>query len=357
MDMTRTTKAIAIYCSLVFTGILLAGENTAYCGEKSPADTQPVACGRLLKFQGDIEMLNSDRSGFLETQLNKEIPCGAWMAVEDGWAELWHYSSDAIVRVGPNSYLEIFSDAYKGNGHAAHLVLFKGKLLIDQRAEGRQTQIVTANSKIDINPGKALVLYVSKENDTQLVSLKGKHKIVNRFNSEMKMEVPDGAASRLGFYSRRIFPSVPLAASPVSLTRILDELEIDSNEKRAVIATAKARRTQKYAVFLDQFRTFQNEKAGRKIASAPPEKSADVTYMRHSPKDEDENAEKAIVKKIVGGAPEGEDILFPNRLKNRGAQAKLIVEDRSKNKFKQSKRDNDEIERLLRELSEIRVTH
>lgn len=256
-----------------------------------------VPCGILTRLEGDVQILDPSRTNFIHTVEGSAIPCGGWVNVRQGVAEIEHRQGYRF-HLAQNTFVEVYDNINnKELSGKDHLVIYKGQALVEIPPKSTEIRILTANSVITSKQGSLLAIYSPESDETQSVALKGKLRIANRFDTSKSIAVAEGESSSVNFRTLRVLPTEPSALSVASVRGILNEMLVGSEDEDRYLGAVKSR--------LD--RTFASD-ISRKIASN--KKKSD--YNRHPASGSDDRAHQAWVKRLVGGADQGEKILYPD---------------------------------------------
>lgn len=194
----------------------------------------PEACGEFNGFSGNVQLLDSSRSDFQGIEKGGVIRCGDWIGTEEGAVDFKLASGPRVI-VGPRTFLQVLSSA---SMEQDPIVLYRGEIFVDSR---KATSVVSANARLRIQSGKAVVLFVEDSNETQVVNLDGKMSFENRFLTDRPMELAAGFVSMFGANRERSVPNDPRIADATSLEKHLKTLEVPSDLREKVVAQAKAR--------------------------------------------------------------------------------------------------------------------
>lgn len=378
MSQLRSTKQLQstkLYALITFFVLLLvpvAKAESADSHEAAPADettavapVQSVAtpvkiapdvakqisapCGVIEDFGGRTQVLDATRTQLLDTDVRVALPCGAWVSTEDGWARIVHRDGYRI-HVGSGTFVELLSNETANDSDGDHLVLYRGQIKL-QAGSGTsvgEVRVSTPHARARLKRGKALLIFSQVEQETQLIALDHWATLENRFEPARRVKANEGESTSLNFKALRVVPSLPQAVSVASLRNKLLDLRLDDRAKGEAALVVKQRRVRHFASQLSADPT-------RKPAALQFEGKNE--YRRHPPANGDEEARDLWTRRLVGEVQDGEKILHPDRFYGRPSEVKIVVRDvdpAAKRKTGRTPAD-DEKDRLLKELSQIRV--
>jgi len=323
-------------------------------GNASAADAMAnVPCGVVERVDGEVQILDKSRTQLSDAIRGSSVPCGGWVSIIRGWAQVKQRNGH-LIHVGPSSFVQ-FQDADQAD--ADHLVLFKGEIYtVAQSGEG-QLRVTTANSRVRVNRGRALVVFNHEREETQLVAFQRGSTIENRFETSRLVAVGAGEMSIFNTQLQRVIPGNPQAVSLASLKPRLAELhvsEADQREANKVVMTRQERKFASRLVETDEETGFQRVPKARKRGLASSGKP--YSYSRHEQDSMNPVLHHHWVKRIVGGEDIGERILHPDKFYGRSQRVRIEVEDPMArfNALKKKKMD-EEKQRLIEELTQIQV--
>ncbi len=320
---------------MIFFSLVLSALLQIAWGDSMPVE---APCGILENFLGDVQILDPARSHSTDAVSRAALPCGAWISVTHGWAQIRHQN-------GPHVYLasQTFAQLIDFKKLGDHVILYRGQIYL-QAGGGEEFRILTASGRARVHRGEALLIFDHQENETQLISLDHVATLENRFEPSRSVKVQAGESTTLNFKLLRVIPSLPQAISAASLRPRLDAFHLlESDAFNALRAVLKR-----------QNRSFASDLSGSTRKSTTDENRN--TYLRHIPESSDVALHDHWVKKMVGGETIEEGILFPNETYGKHQKAHLEVVDPGE-KFNKKLKIQEEIEkkRLINELSQIRM--
>jgi hypothetical protein len=232
-----------------------------------------------------------------------KLPCGAWISTRDGHAVVEHRGG-AQIRVAPNSFVQV--NDQEGDG----LVLYRGKIWIDQPAGAPELKTRTAGARIRTPEGRVVLIYTAADESTQAIVIRGRSYISNwhvsaREGGERLIPIGPGEASTFNLRIKRIVPSTPKAVKVTSLRVILEDLPINDEDLRDALVSANERSERTFAALL-------RKPGSREIARAKPTTEYERHHVPAERKLSDARAYREWTGRLTGGsAPYTEKILFP----------------------------------------------
>ncbi|MCC7440440.1 MAG: hypothetical protein IT285_02335 [Bdellovibrionales bacterium] len=335
---TRCARARTRLAGFALAWSLAGSGAAALASEARPEASAPAPCAVMDKFDGEVQVLDATRTHLVDTALKTAIPCGGWVSVRDGTAEIRHRQGYSF-KLGPNSFVEFYDN--RGGQQLTgddQVVLYRGSLWVDAPQGNEPVSVVTANARARLTHGTAVVIYSPDDEETQLLSLAHQASLHNRFVGTGAVTVKEGEATSLNMKLKRAVPETPAVVSMASLRRVLKELPIEARE--AASATARVRKR------IERLFAESGREKGRNPASARG------PYDRHPAS--------------AGGTPQwrgvgaGGDasILFPEGRKAQARKADVLLEDPAVIYERRKRQEQDqEKDRLIRALSGIKSGH
>ena len=234
---------------------------TSFCGRVGsaraeepamPKSADPILCGTLENTHGQVQMLDISRTQVLSILPKTGIPCGAWISVggtSDSWAQVKHRDGYTI-HIAPSSFLQVPDNHLDAKQTSESFVLYHGEALIRSTGGTPTLSLLTANARVKLQRGLALVIYAPHEEETQIIALENESRIENRYQTGTEMKVKEGEASSLNFKLLRVMPSIPKAVLLSSLREKLKSFPIDDQVHSDAIAAAYKRQERKFANIL-----------------------------------------------------------------------------------------------------------
>ncbi len=337
----------------------------AHANNVAPLPGDAASCGVLQRLEGDAQILNADRSQLLNVSLNASIPCSSWISINEGYVEILHRQGH-LVKLSSNTLAEIFdnqNDQQKTGSD--HLVLFKGSAYLDGKKSTSEFRVLTPNARARVEKGIALVVYSLGDEDTQIIALREKASLENRFEASRKMEAAPGEATSLNFKFLRVVPTAPKNVSVASLKILLNGLSLTPKEFNGAMDAAVVRAKRTFATQLAEKKSKPSaEEADRVLASEPgvtaqaEQKAAfakrqdQKRYERYAMKADDKEANDRWLLRVVGGDPEGKDFLFP-KLRNLSSKQKEKVYVRSLSSKENPKWVKEEHKRIISSIRSV----
>ena len=343
--------APAVFVLLVMAGFLCA--LAAKAKEVATAQASGSPCAVVTRFGGEVQVLNSDRSHLVEFQKNSGVPCGGWVYVIRGYAEV-HHRDGFTAHLGADTFVQ-FPESNLGEQISGdHFVLFKGEMFVSSDEGAGEARVQTANARARIARGSAIVEYNSETEDSQLIAIDQTATLENRFEISKRISVQPGEASTLNFKLLRVVPSAPSAVALSSLKPRLQDLHLGEKAQMVAMVAAQARANRKLASDLN----------GSKHVSVAQKKEMQDTYAltkaraKYLPHPVDEEASRLkahFVNRMVAGELAGEKMLYPDKFYGKAQSVSVQVIDPA-DKFLKKKQKNDDAEKkkLIEELAKIR---
>ena len=325
-------------------------------------------CGILESFSGNLQILDSTRSHLLETNVRSPIPCGSWVSVSQGWAQIRHQNGPHV-HLGSQTFIQLVDFRKDDQFKDDHLVLYKGQVYVQAGNGEEEFRLVSSGGRARVKRGKIIFIFNTQDDETQLIALENSATLENRFEPTRKIKVHDGEATELNFNMVRVVPGLPRALSISSLKPKLTELRVLESDQYELIQTALRRQDRKLAMSLNGDEEEQSPRSkkknsdkslgeeshseGRKPASIVGSKES---YLRHEPSTVDAALHDHWVKKMVGEEQVGERILYPDKFYGKSQRVSIEIEDpTTRGKGKKNKVEDVEKKRLIEELSKIRM--
>ena len=313
--------------------------------QQSVVPSKQVYCGVLERFEGDVQILNSTRDTLIDVTFNVGIPCGGWISVQKGWADVKHRQGYGL-RLGPGTFIEIFDNVQDQQiTGEEHVALYRGKLYVEVPKGSEKLRVITANARAKISWGDSLIIFNAWDEETQLVALTNTAVLENRFEKSNQIQIKSGEATSLNFKILRIIPATPRAIEVASLKEKLNDLNLSAQQMSVAVQAAYKRQDRRFASVVKE----------EKRNPAAINKKSNYSYIQHKTEEGDTKAQAQWVKKLVGGQAVGERILFPEKFLGREQKAQIYVRDPSQalgGKKRHSEEDKEK-QKLLQELSEL----
>jgi hypothetical protein len=299
-------------------------------------EAEKPVCGVLESFSGDVQVLDPQRSRLYSLSLNTALPCGSWIATnQGGWAHVKHEMGPTIL-MGPDTLVQLLETPQED-----HLTLYKGEVYAEVGGGMGEFRIISPTGRVRLDRARVIVAFTQDEDKTQLISIEDTATLENRFEPSRKIAIRAGEITELDFKLMRVMPLLPKPVSSASLHPMLVELRVSEREQTlAENAVNRAR--------------------NRRLAGQPPVGDHLVrtkeSYVRHVPDALDPELHSLWVRKLAGGDPRGEKILYPDKDFARTQKARVEVQD-VETRFRKRGQKAEEVEKkkIIQELSQIRV--
>ncbi|MBC7691704.1 MAG: hypothetical protein H7222_08025 [Methylotenera sp.] len=263
----RLALSLAAFTSVLFSAVN-ARNGFAFPGE--PPHAARTVCAVLEKFEGEVQILNSDRSELIDTQPESTVACGNWISVGQGWAIIRHAQGYRF-HAGNETFIQIQDLQAADNAEHDHLLLFKGQLSAYAGKGMGELHVASANGRARITNGTGVLIFDSEKVETQLIALDQPISLENRFfatTATSRITLRAGEASVLKLSSARLIPSTPKALAISALRSKLQELQLGESFQDSVTAVAQKRADRKLASEL-KIKTPHLEKLQEKTETVP----------------------------------------------------------------------------------------
>lgn len=284
-------------------------------------------CAVLEGFQGDLEILDSDRKSLILPVKKKGIPCGAFLSIQLGWASL-HHKNGSFFRMSSETFIQVRAEKDED------LAIFQGRVYMDVHHGNPPFRALSPVGRVRLSHGKALVVVRSESgtNQTQLIALENFATLENRFEPDPKVKVSAGEMTELNFKWVRVIPSAPTLVSVASLRPHLTELQLSFQEQIKMMDAITRHRGEKVIQ--------------RKIANETPAPLQSSESSEDAPP-----GEVKIMEKLVGGDPKMLNILSVemNQKQFKSGQFQIIDPEASKDR----KEVKEEKKRIIDELNAL----
>lgn len=267
-----------------------------------------TACALVGNFWGDVQVLNSTRTKLLDVKKNNTVNCGSYVSVNEGWIELKHREGGEL-RVGSDSLIRVNEE-----GSGDQFVVLRGYVLAKHFVGGGTLKVLTSQARANVKRAEALILVSDHEEESQMVVLKNRATLENRFEGGNPITVMAGEASSLQHRVDRLAPSTPKAVSIASLRGKLDTFGLPQKDLDPIYAAVKARNDRKFAQFTPSKKQKEEgigwdaPKVNRGIASTKE------SYVRHPDWDGEDTQtfEEQVARRLTGGDPTAEKLTRPD---------------------------------------------
>ncbi len=361
MQLLRNSSARFIILPVILLFILnFLKISSGSCAEDKssevPSSVRPaVPCGVLEAFTGDVQILDANRTHLITATSRANLPCGSWVSVNQGWAEIRHQNGPRI-HLAKQSFVQLpdfrTDPLFKGD----HIVLYRGEIYAEVGDGEEEFRIVSSIGRARLKNTKVILLLNQAHEETQLIALQNSATLENRFETNRKVKIQAGEETSLNFKLLRVIPALPSAISVSSLKPKLNELGVPENDRIEAIR----------AVLRRQGRTFPEHPRDLPVDDAEPEEKDDPSrkpakektgsYLRHMPEKEDQMLHSYWVTKMAGGQQVGEKILYPDKFYGKSQRIRVeVLDPAEKLNKKLQKQEEVEKKHLMEELSQIRV--
>ena len=334
----RILSGLALLLWANFLGQAQAAEPSA----ESARSTAP--CGVVQTFQGDVQVLDANRTEILETRPKSGVPCGGWVSVRGGQIEIRHRQGFEV-RSAHDTFFELYDNQADERMTGEHqVVLFRGKILIQKPMGTDVVRVLTPNGRVVVEAGTAVVIYNAQEEETQLISLEHSAVLENRFEQGSQVVANAGESTLLNYKLLRLAPSVARPVDVGSLKLSLLDLPLSAPEMKAALVRANERQMPVIDLSKTKSRALAAQTHGIKSE-----------YKKHKKTKFDKKLKDQWTRKLAGGAAQAEALLHPDTTHiSARKQSRVWVEDVDPQPHPLTQMTSyQEKKRVLEELSKI----
>lgn len=341
-----------------FYSVALASEPGALpSAQETSRPTNPISgknsCGLLESFVGDVQILDATRTKIIDPVVRLPIPCGCWISVNQGWAQLKHQNGPRI-HLNSNTFIQLADFRKDSQLEGDHIVLYKGELFASVRDSEEDFRLITAMARARVRKGGKIIFLIDREKDqTQLISIKNSATLENRFETEKKVRVQAGEATQMNLKIKRVIPQFPSAVSVSSLRPKLYELRLSEHDKSEAIQVVMHRQDKKWITQTNtdsQSEDVSEKKVKRTVSSISKPTVHPVGA------DDESILNTKFIDKLTGGAPGQEKLVDPTKFPDQSQKAHVEVEDPTIQINEKLKKQEDlEKKQLIEALSRIRM--
>lgn len=309
--------------------------------KKTTQTTQPKDCAVLKDASGEVHLISSNRSEFLEVVKNAAIPCGSWISTKDGWVDV-SYPGGTLARLGQGTFAQVFEVASKEKREP--LLLYRGTALVKAQPDAHAFQALTANSRATFSNGVAILQYDGELEESALLVLEGRAQFENRYLPAKKIDVKPGELSGLNFKLLRTVPTEAKAVKHAGLHQILEKLELSQSDVKRYGQSVQERARKVVALPEGHVPLERRQPGDRMVASEPS-----IKVRKADPGRKGDSVQDLMIRKLVGDEEGGENLVRTRRPASRGPKYRLEVKHASKG----VEDANGEKKRILDELSRL----
>lgn len=343
---------------------VIPAENKVNLARTAVIEAVKAPCGMLENFMGEVQILDHNRTQLIDATLNAPIPCGSWVSVNRGWAQIRHLNGPHI-SLSDQTFVQLPDFRKDTEFKGDHVIIYRGQVYAQAGNGAEEFRLVSSTGRARVRRGKMIMIVSSStasKNETQLIALQNFATLENRFENSRKVKVRAGEATNLNFKLLRVIPTLPTAISVASIRPKLVDLRISQTDQLEAIRSILNRQGRKFPTIasddkeeslpLDERNQVEEKVIQRKLASTGKKS----IYTRHLNSPEDAKLRAYWIKKMVGGEDAGERVLYPDKYYGKTQRVHVEVEDPGV-KFDQKlqKQQDAEKKRLIEELSQIRV--
>lgn len=341
-------------------------QNSAMAQPTDMPSSGAIPCGSLEKFGGAVQILDPTRTRVLDLENKMTLACGSWVSVSQGWAVV-RVIEGQRVQLGAGTFLQLVHPRMGGVSATSEkgdtITLMKGKIFVRAPTGTPEFRVATANARVRIERGNALVMYSDTQDETQVVSIGVKVSLENRFETQKIITLKPGEMSTLNFKILRVVPSTARAVSMNDLKTQLNEVHLDDREISKSMQIAKARNERKFAAqLIDDFdpadEVFYHSREKRVQQRGPAQvKINPEDYARYIAQEGDEELKAHLRNKITAGDPDGEKLLGSRtsgktrKPASTGRTARSSEDPAEETKLKEKQKNKSE---LLKEISKLK---
>lgn len=271
--------------------------------EKTPPRAAPAGpiCGRLLQFDGEVYLFRTSPGSVGERDLlgpkkDNPIQCGDWISVSKGWAKL-ALGRGGSLDLGSHTFLQL------QGAPDFELVLYRGLVFATAPVGGKELSLISSGARAQIKEGRALFLFDSQKEDSQLIAISGEVVLENRFLPTARVQLRPGEMSLLDFQKERIKPQNPGALSVNHLKALfLERLPLNRDTQLEALRIVSKRSERRLVSSLVS-------EEGPASSSEGKPRSPSV-YQRHNAMPVDLPLKKHLIQKMTGGLQVDEDPLL-----------------------------------------------
>ncbi|MCM2323643.1 MAG: hypothetical protein NDJ90_10325 [Oligoflexia bacterium] len=334
-------RATRIRSSFALAVVFFCGAS-ALAAQPRQETAGPQPCAVVENFRGQVQVMDSTRSRLAEAERGTAVPCGGWVSVGKGRAEIAHRDGYSF-HISSNSFVQFPENNPDGKYSGDPVVIYRGQVYGQLFGGSRELRIMTANSRARLTRGSVIVLYNQGDDQSQLVALEGSAEFENRFQPARRVRVAPGEASTLNFRQARVVPSAPRAIAQAELRPRLQELAVSERISRFALAKARERAQRKFASRLAVAKAEKQELAPP-VREEPSRSPASSTHQTH------------LARRLAGGVDLGERLLLSGPSAGQGQRARLEVDDpAAKFHSRARKQEEEEKRKLIEELAQIHV--
>lgn len=370
---------------VVLAGLAIVFLLKAASAEAREAESEVAAavpCALILEVGGQVDVLDSSRTHLLPSSKRASVPCGGWISVGKGSAELKHRDG-YVIHVGAGTFVQLPEPNLDGKQGGDHLILFKGQLFAQAGGGSQELRVITANARARVRRGSAIAVYNQDEEETQLIALDSQSVLENRFEPSRKVTAKAGEATSLNFKQLRVVPSMPRAVALAALRPKFDELHVPARDRTSAVHSAQARQERIFATSLvdgekdsEKHAAAQNAKDEKDSHGDPSESPGNEvrerlkksrqaqanpeSYSKHVDPAKVQAVRKKWVSRLVAGESGAENIVTPVVAGGRKPASAGTAEQgagapgRSRGKARKLTPEDEEKLRLIDELSRLR---
>lgn len=379
---------VAFCCVLAGVAVaLLFKARSAEAREAETEVTAPAPCALITEVAGEVDVLDSSRTHLLDSSKHAAVPCGGWVSVGKGSAEL-HHRDGFSIHVGGGSFVQFPEPNTDGKSRGDHAILFRGEVFARAGGGNGELRVITANARARVKRGSAIVVYSHEDEETQLIALDSQSSLENRFEPSRAVTVKAGEATSLNFRQLRVVPGTPRAVAIAALRPKFEDVRVPERDRLTALGAAHEREARIFATTLvdgDEAeggaKAAPGHGARRDVASVGEGEGAKQgdpgqevrerlkkarqtnpspeSYSSHVEDAQSQANHAAWVNRMVAGQSGAEAIVSPKRVRAKPSRSHVEVVDLQAGaggalKARKLTPDDEEKLKLIDELSRIR---
>ncbi|MCM0605658.1 MAG: hypothetical protein KA715_06170 [Xanthomonadaceae bacterium] len=303
---------------------------TAIARQADPPSREPASCGIVTKIEGAVLISSADRTQIIQAKNRSSVPCGAWITIKEGWAEI-RLGAGMDMRFSSETFAQILDPAFEKD----HIALIRGQVLVKAKPGTGAFTVVTANARVRFKDTFGVVVYMNEEEDTQVLGL-GINPVSfeNRFSEKSALKIARGEISTMSLKQLRTIPTVAENAHQETLVAVGEDMQLEQSEVQKLVAEVQPKGQRHLA----SVTTREPEKRGWIPHASNDDEDAPKKKPSRSPQ-----SYNPVLKKLLGDETVDMGFLYPKTKVERKPQA---IEKKNK--------EESEKQKLMGELSKLK---
>lgn len=305
---------------------------TAIARQADPPSREPASCGIVTKTEGAVLISPADRTQIIQAKDRSSVPCGAWITIKEGWAEI-RLGSGMDMRLSSETFAQILDPAFEKD----EIALIRGQILAKAKSGTGEFTVVTANARVRFKDTFGVVVYLNEEEDTQVLGL-GPNPVSfeNRFSEKNALKIARGEISTMSLKQLRTIPTVAENAHQETLVAIGEDMQLEQREVQKLVAEVQPKGQRHLA----------------SVTTREPEKRGWIPHLTNDeevPKKKPSRSPQSynpVLKKLLGDETVDMGFLYPKTKVERKPQA---IQNKNK--------EESEKQKLMGELSKLKHNH